>query len=212
MIINALYRHYETLLNDKDAGVSPPGFSKGKVGYCLVLSREGQLLEVLDLRVSRNNKLVSREINVPEQIKRTVAINANFMCDNCSYILGLGQKNKKEKNDRNKGCFEDFVCLHKTILENAEDEGASALLAFLHGWDIDAGGTNPVIARYLDDLIEGTNLIFKLEGSEGYLHERRAIKEAWHKYRESRVSEVRGQCPVSYTHLDVYKRQTPFAQ
>lgn len=197
MIIDALYRHYETLLNDKDSGVSPPGFSKGKVGYCLVLSREGQLLEIIDLRVSRRNKLVSRDIDVPEQVIRTSGVSANFMCDNCTYVLGLGQKNKKEKKERIKECFKEFVKLHETILENVEDEGTYGLFKFLHGWDSNTAVTHPVVARYMEDLTEGANLIFKLEGVEGYLHERKAIGEAWNKYKESQVSELQGQCLVT---------------
>lgn len=197
MIINALYRHYDTLLNDKNSGVSPPGFSKGKVGHCLVLSRDGQLLEILDLRVSRRNKLVSRDIDVPEQVIRTSGISANFMCDNCTYVLGLGQKNKKEKRDRIKECLKEFVNLHETILENVEDEGAYVLLVFMRGWDSDAAVTHPVVARHMEDLTEGANLVFKLEGSKGYLHERKAIVEAWNKHKESQASELQGQCLVT---------------
>lgn len=197
MIINALYRYYDTLLNDKDSGISTPGFSKGKVGYCLILSREGRLLEIIDLRVNRGNKLVSREINVPEQVKRTVAVTANFMCDNCSYVLGLRQKNKEDKKDRIKSCFEEFVRLHETILENVVDEGVTALLTFLREWDIDTAETKPVVTRHLENLIEGANLVFKLERSEGYLHERQTFKEIWYRYKKSQASDVQGQCLVT---------------
>lgn len=197
MIINELYKYYGTLLNDTESGVSPPGFSLGKVGFSLVLSREGGLREILDLRVNRDNKLISREIKVPEQVKRTVAVTANYMCDNCSYVLGLGQKNKKENRDRIRQCFDGFLHLHETILEAVQDEGATILLTFLRGWDTGTAETHPVVARYLEDIIGGANLVFKLEGSEGYLHERQAIVEAWQRHRGLQASDVKGQCLVT---------------
>ncbi|ABO49539.1 CRISPR-associated protein, Csd1 family [Desulforamulus reducens MI-1] len=197
MIINALYQYYGTLLNDQDSGVSRPGFSKAKVGYCLVLSREGQLLDIIDLRVERNKKLVSREMDVPEQVKRASGVAANFLCDNCTYILGLGQKNKQEKRDRIKKCFEAFVQRQEEILQGVEDEGAVALLKFLRGWDIASAVEHPAIIRQLDGLVEGSNLVFKLEGNEGYIHERKTIREAWNRHRNAQVSDIRMQCLVT---------------
>lgn len=197
MIVNALYKYYETLLDDRDSGVSRPGLSKAKVGYCLVLSRVGQLLDVVDLRVERRNKPVSREIDVPEQVIRTSGVSANFMCDNCKYILGLDQKNKNEKNDRTRECFEAFVQLHEKILEGVKDEGVAAIMVFLRGWDTGSASAHSVVARHLDGLTEGSNIVFKLEGSEGYMHQRKALMDAWGRYRSARTSDVRGQCLVT---------------
>lgn len=197
MIINALYRHYETLLNDPDSGVSRPGFNKVKVGYCLVLSRQGRLLDILDLRVERDKKLVSRDMTVPEQGKRAVNIFANFLCDNCTYVLGLGQKGKTVKLDRIKKCFQEFVQKHDQILGNVADEGATALLEFLHSWDITGALEHPVISRHIDELSEGLNLVFKLEGATGYLHENKAMVDAWEMYRSGQASNINMQCLVT---------------
>lgn len=195
MIVDALYRHYETLLKDPESGVSRPGLSKSKVGHCLVLSRETLLLEIIDLRVERRNKLVSREIDVPAQQKRTSGVSANFMCDNCSYLLSLGQKNKGEERVRD--CFQAFVQLHEKILGGVNDEGAEVLLKFLRSWDVAAAETHPVAARHRESLAEGSNLVFKLSGDEGYLHERKAVMDAWDRYSLSQTSDVEGQCLVT---------------
>lgn len=195
MIVDALYRHYETLLKDPESGVSRPGLSKSKVGHCLVLSRETLLLEIIDLRVERRNKLVSREIDVPAQQKRTSGVSANFMCDNCSYLLGLGQKDKGEERVRD--CFQAFVQLHEKILGGVNDEGAEVLLKFLRSWDVAAAETHPVVARHRESLAEGSNLVFKLSGDEGYLHERKAVMDAWDRYSLSQTSDVEGQCLVT---------------
>lgn len=197
MIMNALYNYYETLLDEQDSGISRPGFSRAKVGYCLVLSGDGGLQDIIDLRVERNKKLVSRELDVPEQLKRASNVAANFMCDNCTYVLGLGQKNKKEKKERIKKCFESFCQLHDNALEGVADEGAVALLSFLRSWDIAAAVDHPVVARHLDGLAEGSSLVFKLQGTEGYLHQRKAFLEAWERHRTNQASGVRMQCLVT---------------
>ena len=197
MIVNALYNYYETLLNDQDSGVSRPGYSKARVAFCLALSREGQLLDIIDLRDDRRGKLVSREMNVPEQAKKSVNILANFMCGNCTYVLGLGQKNKKENKERDQKCFDTFVELHESILERVHDEDAAALLEFLRHWDITNAPTHPVVARYLEGLSEGSNLVFKLDSVSGYLHERQAIMDAWSDYRLGNKSNVKLQCLVT---------------
>ena len=111
--------------------MSRPGYSKARVAYCLVLSKEGQLLDIIDLRDDRRGKLVSREMNVPEQAKKSVNIMANFMCGNCTYVLGLGQKNKKENKERDQKCFDTFVELHETILERVHDEGRGGVIGIL---------------------------------------------------------------------------------
>lgn len=197
MMINALYQYYKTLLNDPDSGVSQPGFSKAKVGFCLLISKEGQLLDIIDLRVERNKKLVAREIDVPEQIKRSSGVAANFLCDNCTYVLGLGQKNKQEKTERIEQCFKVFVQRQEELLKNVDDEGALALIKFLRGWDIAAATSHPAVARQFDGLVEGSNLVFKLAGTEGYIHERKAVKDAWIRNKNAGVSDIKMQCLVT---------------
>lgn len=199
MIINALYQYYERLLEDEDSEVSRPGYSKAKVSYALVLSRKGNLVDIVDLRVEKGKKLVSREMDVPQQVKRASGVSANFMCDNCKYVLGLNPKDKKEKNkkDRRKETFEAFVHLHEKILGGINDEGAVAVLSFLRNWDMANAGNHGKIAEVIEGLSEGGNLIFRLEGSEGYIHQRPAVMDAWENYCFNQKSEVSSQCLVT---------------
>ena len=203
MIINALHSYYETLLNDDDSGVSKPGFSKARVEHCLVLSQNGRLIDLIDMRVENEKKTVSRVMDVPEQVKRTSGVAANFLCDNCTYVLGLGQKGKDEKKDRNKKCFEAFVLLHENILEGIEDEGAFSLLKFLRGWDVESATTHPVVCRWFDQLMEGSNIVFKLEGTEGFLHERNTLLNTWDRYCSTMMSDLEMQCLVTGMTTDI---------
>ncbi|GAB6171575.1 type I-C CRISPR-associated protein Cas8c/Csd1 [Paradesulfitobacterium aromaticivorans] len=197
MIIHALYQYYERLLEDEDSGVSRPGYSRVRVSYAIILSSKGDLLNFVDLQVERDKKLVAREMNVPEQIKRASGVAANFMCDNCTYVLCLQQEGKKDKPKRRTEAFEAFVNLHEEVLSGIRDEGAEALLTFLHNWDIARAPNHPKVEEVLGDLSKGGNLVFRLEGKEGYLHERPAIMEAWDYFRSSHESEVISQCLVT---------------
>lgn len=197
MIINALYKYYERLLDNPDSKISRPGFSKGKVGFCLVLDRSGELRDIIDLRVEHGHKPTAREIDVPEQEKKSINILANFMCGNCTYVLGLSQKHKKENKERNKKCFEEFVRLHKHILSELDDPGAAALLKFLQQWNLSTAASHPAVARNMSGLIEGSNIVFRLAGAEGYLHERKPVIAAWNRYKSSQSSPVIMQCLVT---------------
>ena len=197
MILNSLYRHYQTLLNDPETGISQPGFSKAKVSDCLVISIDGDLKSIIDLRVERNKKQVSRDMVVPEQLKRSSGVASNFLCDNSSYVLGLGQKSKSDKPERVKQCFEAFAALHRMILAEVADAGAQALMKFINNWNRQNATSHPLVSRLLEQITEGGNLVFKLEGTEGYLHERASIRMAWDEYLSSQISGAKAQCLVT---------------
>lgn len=80
------------------------------------------------------------------------------------------------------------------ILAGINDVGASVLIKFLKSWNISGAMKHHVVRRYIDGLTEGYNIVFKLEGSEGFLHDRKAIIEAWDKYRSRHSSDMKMQC------------------
>ena len=90
MILQALTHYYEDLL---EAGkIGRPGWSQVKVSYGLELDEEGHLVQLLHLQqeITRGKKtaLVPRELLLPAQVKRSVALAANFLCDHSRHLLG----------------------------------------------------------------------------------------------------------------------------
>jgi len=193
-MINALCECYDRLLADKSSGVSRPGYSRAKVSFALSLSRTGELLGVIDLRIEKGKKLVSRVMNVPEQAKRAVNVVANFLCDNSKYVLGLDQKDKKERVIK---AHEAFIQLHEEIFQGVKDEGAASVLNFLRNWDVKNAGSHPEIVEVLDGLSEGGNLVFRLEGTDGYIHESSEVMQAWSKYHLGQSSGFISQCLIT---------------
>ncbi len=200
MIINALYECYERLLEDEDSGISKPGCSKAKVSFALVLSKTGDLVNILDLRIEKGKKLISRSLDVPEQAKRASGILANFLCDNSKYVLGLKQKNDADKKDRTKETFEAFRKLQEKILKGVNDEGAIAVLCFLRNWKPESSDKHPKVADVIEGLSDGGNLVFRLEGEEGYIHNRVPINEAWENHQLGQESAVVSQCLITGKH------------
>lgn len=122
MIIQSLCRYYDILAEDEDAGISRPGYSKGNVSFALVLSPEGELSYIVDLRVDDNKRKRPRVMDVPQQGVRTVAIAPNVLCDNAKYIFGVEKIKRNEFENKSvkssgKGASSDYKILAETEKE-----------------------------------------------------------------------------------------------
>ncbi|MFC1866576.1 type I-C CRISPR-associated protein Cas8c/Csd1 [Thermodesulfobacteriota bacterium] len=189
MILQALNNYYERLKDNADVGISSLGFSSQKIHFALLLNREGELLQILDLREPQGKKLLPKQMTVPEAVIKSVNIAANFMWDNTGYVLGADNKGNLARSLKT---FETFKKLHHDIGEGLDDEGMVSVLRFLDSW-------NPADApalEYWDDMVAGTNLVFQLDGEFGYVHDRPKVKNAWLKHYSENSSEVLATCLV----------------
>lgn len=200
MILQALYRYYEILLKveDPDVEIAPPGYSSTGVSYALNLSDSGDLLEIFPLfvAVQRGKKMVEvpKRMVVPEQAKRT-GINpiANFLCDNAAFVLGISEK---ESADPNYGLkrFNAFCDFNLPLLKQAQSTAASAVIHFLEHHDPHTARENPAIARHLDELLKGGNLVFRVSGIE--VLDDPEIQRVWEEHKNG-LDFVKMQCLVS---------------
>jgi CRISPR-associated protein Csd1 len=194
MIINSLQEYYDRLRKDPQSGVAPLGFSNAKVAFAFNLSSNGELLEIFPLYEVKGKKKILREMLVPEQIKKTSGVSSNFLCENSSYVLGIDNKGKKQ---RTKDCFTAFKELHSKILSGVEDHGAKAVIAFLNSRE-PGQCSEKVIQDNIEHLLEGSNIVFKLDGQDGYIHERPLVKIAWENYQEADKADAYiAQCLVT---------------
>ena len=119
MILQALTRYYDILSNDPKSEIAPPGYSAIGISFALNISATGELLDVLPLfqqvQVKKKLEEKPRRMIVPEQVKRAVNISANFLWDNCVYVLGISDKESKDPDYAIKR-FEAFRTLNKEIL------------------------------------------------------------------------------------------------
>jgi len=200
MILQALTRYYDILADDPESDVAPPGYSVAKVSFVLNLSPQGKLLDIFPLyeTTQRGGKTVEipRRMIVPEQIKLTSGISANFLCGTAAYVLGLSEKEAKDPEFGNRR-FKAFRELNVGLLAEAQCADAKAVVAFLENYDPKEGKENPIIVSHLENILKGGNLVFKLDGTRGYVHEALEIRRIWEKHKLGARNEIIGQCLVT---------------
>lgn len=181
MILQALTQYYEDLL--RLGKINRPGWSKQKVSYSLLLSEEGELLQLLHLQqeVQRGNKTVlgPQEMWVPSPVKRSSGIRPNFLCDTSSYLLGVDGKGKA---DRSIDCFAASKALHLQLLKEVDSPIARAIVRFFEHWDPSQAASHPALQEDWEELLKGGNLTFSL--SEQFAAQDPAIADAWTRHYE----------------------------
>ena len=181
MILQALTQYYEDLL--RLGKINRPGWSKQKVSYSLLLSEEGELLQLLHLQqeVQRRNKTVlgPQEMWVPSPVKRSSGIRPNFLCDTSSYLLGVDGKGKA---DRSIDCFAASKALHLQLLKEVDSPIARAIVRFFEHWDPSQAASHPALQEDWEELLKGGNLTFSL--SEQFAAQDPAIADAWTRHYE----------------------------
>jgi len=197
MILQALTRYYDILVADPDSDVAPPGYTKTGVSFALDISLVGKLQAIIPLYdlVIRGKKTVEapQRMVVPEQVKRSVNILPNFLCDNSAYALGLSGKEAKDADYASKR-FEAFRKWNIELLAKADCDEARAVIAFLLAYDPHDGAQNPLIAEKLVEIQAGGNLVFRVDGQ--VVHKNGKIQQVWEAYK-AKGSEYVGQCLVT---------------
>ena len=200
MILQALNTLYDALA--AKGALEQPGWSPVKVSWGLELGSGGELKYLLPLQVdvTRGSKKlwVPRMMSLPTPVKRTVGIEANFLCDNSSYVLGVDDKGKPE---RARLCFEAFRALHCAMLRESAHPAACALGAFLERWTPESAAQDPVLAAELPEICQGGNLVFLYEGQ--MLHEIPEIRALWQARFSNADNAVVMQCLVTGERLPV---------
>lgn len=96
MILQALVRAYEALA--ADGRLDKPGWLEAKVSWSLELDEDGRLKRIYPVGESdAKGKRTVRAMKLPEMVKRSSGVAANFLCDNAMYMLGVDSKGKKAR-------------------------------------------------------------------------------------------------------------------
>jgi len=197
MILQSLVNYYEILANDENSKIPKLGYCKANISYAVNLSLDGELLNIIPLKigVQRGKKIVEvpQSMEVPEQVKKSVGVKPNFLCENSSYIFGVDNKGKP---GRSKECFKAFKELHKNVLQDINNDTAKAVINFVSNWDIDRAMEHPALTEYLDEILSVANLVFKVDGGE-FVHHNKEVRQAWEKYNSNSDNTNVMQCLVT---------------
>lgn len=161
--LQALVRFYERM---SDAPAL--GWGYAKFGWVIELDKDGNPVDVKDLRLVIEKKTINREFLIPSPVNRRVNILANFLWDKTAYSLG------RTAGD-NKRTAQEHAAFIKENLEKigeTDDAGLQAFKAFLKNWTPQRFDAEPFTADMLD-----ANIMFRLVDDSQYLHERSAVKK-----------------------------------
>jgi CRISPR-associated protein Csd1 len=210
MILQALYNYYQILRRDAEIEIAEPGYSTVPVSHALNLSGEGELLSIYPLFVpvqqGKRTVELPRRMNVPEQVKRSVNVQPNFLWDNATYVLGLTSKEARDPQYAQKR-FEAFRQFNIELLSKANSSMAKAVINFLQNYNPQLADQHPVIARQREDLLNGANLIFFVNDQS--VIDDPEIRRVWEEYVSGKET-IKMQClvtgevrPIARLHPDI---------
>lgn len=222
MILQSLVRYYDILGGDDSVKISKPGYSQANVSFALVISKDGELTNIVDIRADGKKK-VPQVMNVPLQKSRSGKFPPPYyLCDKCEYVFGvedlklkdfdkkreaLSQEiqvlEKSEKNviyvsPRTRECFKQFRSLHHSLLEGHHTPEVQAFLKFLDGWKPELTLQHSKFSEYKEEILAGAVFVFEVEGK--YLHQNTLVRQGWELHcspaTETNADEC-SQCLVS---------------
>ena len=191
-VLQALAGHYDRLASRGDA--PPYGFSNEKISFAILLSSDGNVVDVQSLQDMSGKKPLPGIRAVPRPVKRTSGIASNFLWDKTAYALGVKADVTPGTSVLAEREFTAFRALHEALLADSEDEGLSAFLAFLRTWQPTDYGT----LRHAEDMLAANaNLVFRLDDGElRFLHDREAARTVWANHLD-KGSGSEGLCLVT---------------
>ena len=193
MILHALNSYYQRMLDDPDVEMSAFGTSVENISFALVLGEDGSLLNIEDLREGEGKKVKPRKMPVPAAVTRTSGVKANFLWDKAAYIFGADNDGATEKNRERFEAFNSF--LHE-IGKDVDDPGFAAVEKFFVQWD--CSQTEESVARFQPwEDVCNANLVFRLDGVPGFIHDRPSVQREWLKYGQNDSAASVGQCLIS---------------
>ncbi|KGQ26643.1 type I-C CRISPR-associated protein Cas8c/Csd1 [Gallibacterium anatis] len=200
MILASLVNYYHRLATELDSTtnnpkVPPYGFSEEKIGYILVLDRNGNLVDVIP-NLTADKKPKAKLMNVPRPEKRTYGIKSNFLWDKTAYVLGVeSNKDKATAKEHpfvlSEKTFAAFKKYHLKHLTDIEDQGLQAIVKFLNNW-LPAQFAQSICPMELLD----SNVVFKLDGEQQLIHQRPAAQQLWGKLLADNSAE-QGVCLIT---------------
>lgn len=193
MILQALKEYYDRMVEDPDAEMPVVGTSLESISFALVLGADGDLRAIEDLREQAGKKLRPRKMTVPAAVTRTSGIKANFMWDKASYVFGADADGCSPQSRERFGAFKAFL---RKVGAGIDDPGFSAITCFLDHWECERA--QEIVGRFQPWAdVSAANLVFRLDGATGYIHNRAPIQEAWLKSIRRNNHAEHVQCLIS---------------
>jgi len=180
-LYDRLYKEQHEDSENEGAKIPPLGFSMEKLGFCINIDRNGNLIgnpeDIRGEKSAQSYKYRLSEVPYSNQINvrsNNSSTTPNFMVDRADYIFGMSGASRKNVHQNSFRELIDEVC------GNSQDEGVLAVKSFLRKWDPSKSTSLP----YWQEICgkDGKWVAFKLEGDRGLVHERPEVQKLWENF------------------------------
>jgi len=192
MILQALKEYYDRKGEDPKSEMAPPGFEWKEIPFVIVLGTDGMPVSIEETYEGEGKNRSAKRFLVPQAVKKTSGIAANFFWDNPEYVLGVPLKGKPERVSKQHEAFKKRI----DDLGEVLDDGFSAIKTFL------AKDNKEQLLQALGEcwttlVKEGGNLTFRLAGDKNLIFERQGIRVQMAADSEESREEDNGVCLVT---------------
>lgn len=195
MIIQALVALYNRLSETPGVVLPSQGYASQKASFAFIINKNGELVQVRDLRQPDGKKLRPKVMLLPSIERSGQGFSPQFMWDNTQYALGAVSKDDKNKelSDKKKQraleAFKEFKEYHHEFLANSNLLELIALDKFLCSWNPD----NAENLEYWEDVAD-TNIVFMIDRQRRFLHEMDIVKKKWTEIYSTIEESIIGNC------------------
>lgn len=185
MILQALHKYYERKAADPDAGMPMPGFAWKEIPFVVLLTRDGEFIQLEDTRNLSGKKLVATSYMVPKAKSRSGTKGyekPNVLWDHYGFVFGVPRQGKEGEEPKEKDIetaskqHEYFVRQVEDLAANyPDDDGLRAVARFLSKGDYSAVFASPNWSECLK--IAGCNLSFRIQGEDHLVCQSRGVRD-----------------------------------
>lgn len=165
-ILQALNGYYDRMAARGEA--EPPGYSREKISYAILLTPDGAVADVQDMRDTTGKKPAPKMMDVPAAKKRASGIASNTFWDKTAYVLGVTAGEGKRTGQEH----EAFKTTHAALLADTQDAGLLALRCFIENWRPSQFEAD---ARFKEEM-KDANIVFRMDGEQMFIHDRSAAR------------------------------------
>jgi CRISPR-associated protein Csd1 len=187
VILQRLAEYYDRMAAEGTREIVPPGYSRQKISFCIVLNPDGSLNQFESLLEEEGRVRRARSMIVPGQGKPSgQGLNPCMLWDNAEYLLGY--TNDLKRVERARRTFEASRVMHLGLEGRISHPSYTIVCSFLRNWAADRAHNHPELEEMTSNFG-----VFRIAGETQYVHHQVEVPKP-----ESEAPEaVRAMCLVS---------------
>jgi CRISPR-associated protein Csd1 len=165
VILQRLAEHYDRMAAEGQREIVPPGSSRQKISFCIVLNPDGSLNQFESLLEQEGRAKRAKSMIVLGQSKPPgQGLNPCLLWDNSEYLLGYASD--QERKERARRAFAASRTMHLALEAGISHPSYTSVCAFLRNWSPDKGAEHPEFEEMSSNFG-----VFRIAGANQYVHQ-----------------------------------------